>query len=198
MTIKFKITEGERDVEELVRHIRQELARRGRLLLAIDGRCGCGKSTLAARLAADFGGSIFHMDDFYLPFEKRAENWRELPAGNMDLARFRDEVLELLHRGEAVSYRAYDCRNDRFLPTRVLAPTPLAIVEGSYSEHPLLREYYDLRVFLTAPAAVQRARLLAREGERFPAFKALWIPMEERYFAAFAIEERAVRVLVSE
>ena len=185
-------------MEKLYAAVRQGLSEKGRLLLAIDGRCGCGKSSLAARLAADFGGSVFHMDDFYLPFEKRAKNWRELPAGNMDLERFREEVLVPLRRGETVSYRAYDCRNDRFLPTRVLAPTPLAIVEGSYSEHPLLREYYDLRVFLTAPAAVQRARLLAREGERLPAFKALWIPMEERYFAAFSIEERADRVLVSE
>ena len=185
-------------MERLREEIRRRLEEKGRLLLAIDGRCGCGKSSLAAQLAADFGGSVFHMDDFYLPFAARAADWREIPAGNMDLLRFRDEVLAPLRRGETVRYRAYDCPHDRFYETREIAPTPLAIVEGSYSQHPLLREDYDLRVFVTASERTQRERLLAREGEHFAAFEAIWIPMEENYFRSFAVRERADFVLVTD
>ena len=156
-------------MEKLRETIQTRLAGGGRLLLAIDGRCGCGKSTLAAQLRAAFGGSVFHTDDFYLPFAARAEDWREGIAGNMDLMRLRTEVLEPLRRGESVHYRAYDCPHDRFFPTREIAPAPLAIVEGSYSQHPLLRELYDLGVFVTASRETQRARLLKREGAHFAA-----------------------------
>ena len=185
-------------MEELVRYIRRELERRGRLLLAIDGRCGCGKSTLAARLAADFGGSVVHTDDFYLPFAARKTDWREGVAANMDLLRLRDEVLVPLRRGERARCRAYDCGEDRFLPPRVVAADGLVLLEGSYSAHPLLRAYYDGCVFVTASPETQRARLRAREGEKYPAFETLWIPLEERYFAAFGIEERADFVIVTD
>ena len=182
-------------METLYATIRHRLAGEGRLLLAIDGRCGCGKSSLAAQLAADFGASVVHTDDYYLPFSARAEDWREIPAGNMDLSRLRAELLEPLRHGETPRCRAYDCRTDRYLPERTLAPGPLVIVEGSYSQHPALRDYYDYRLFVTASPETQRARLRAREGERFAAFEALWIPLEERYFRAFSIEERADYVL---
>ena len=182
-------------MEALYEAIQHRLAGNGRLLLAIDGRCGCGKSSLAARLAADFGAAVFHMDDYYLPFSARAENWREIPAGNMDLERLRIEVLEPLRRGETPRCRPYDVRADRFLPERAVPPGALAIVEGSYSQHSALRDYYGFRLFVTASPETQRARLLAREGEHFAAFEALWIPLEERYFRAFSIEERADYVL---
>lgn len=38
------------------------------VLVALDGRCGSGKTTLAAQLARQFPQSItVHTDDFYLP-----------------------------------------------------------------------------------------------------------------------------------
>ena len=182
-------------MESLKEEIRRRLAESGRLLLAIDGRCGCGKSSLAAELAETFGGNVFHLDDFYLPSDAREENWQERPAGNMDLERFRGEVLEPLQRGQAVAYRAWDCRDGRFRETREIPFRPLSIVEGSYSQHPALRTCYGLCLFVTASPETQRARLRAREGERFAAFEALWIPLEERYFRAFRIEENAERVI---
>ncbi len=38
------------------------------ILIALDGRCGSGKTTLAAQLAERFPGSrTIHTDDYYLP-----------------------------------------------------------------------------------------------------------------------------------
>ena len=162
-----------------------------RPLIAIDGRCGCGKSSLGAELAAKLHAPLFHMDDFYLPFAQRSENWRERPAGNMDLERFRREVLEPLRCGESVLYLAYCCPEDSFLPERVISPGPAAIIEGSYSHHPLLADYYDLKLFVTANSRIQQERLRRREGSHYSAFKETWIPMEELYFETFDIEAHA-------
>lgn len=181
-------------MDEILTWVARELDARGRLLLAIDGRCGGGKSTLAAALARELGGNVFHTDDFYLPFARRAADWTGVPAGNMDLERLRRELLLPLRAGETVLYRAYDCPRDRFRETLTVPFRPLSIVEGSYSQHPLLRELYDLRLFVTVAPERQLERLRRREGAHAAAFEALWIPMEERYFAACGIEEAADRV----
>ena len=51
------------------------------LVLALDGRCGSGKTTLANTLARQFPASItLHTDDFYLPPAQRIRGWEKTPA----------------------------------------------------------------------------------------------------------------------
>lgn len=134
------------------------------LVLALDGRCGSGKTTLANTLARQFPASItLHTDDFYLPPAQRIRGWEKTPCANMDLDRLRDEALRPAYEGQPVQYRAYSCREGAYLPARELAAQPLVILEGSYSHHPLLTGCETLRVFLTAqkksrPAACRRGR----------------------------------------
>ena len=52
--------------------------RGGAGILALDGMCGAGKTTLAGLLSEKTGCPVVHMDDYYLPFSRRAENWREI------------------------------------------------------------------------------------------------------------------------
>lgn len=52
------------DYLRLVLAIRRQLLRRDRVIVAIDGRCGSGKTTLAAKLQKQLHCSVFHMDDF--------------------------------------------------------------------------------------------------------------------------------------
>lgn len=63
------------------------------------------------------------------------------------------------------------------------------LVEGSYSQHPLLADLYDYKLFLTCSRTAQEKRLRKREGERFDGFQKRWIPMEERYFTRCRIPE---------
>ncbi len=162
------------------------------LVLALDGRCGAGKTTLANALAAQFAGyTLLHTDDFYLPPARRCPDWAHTPCANMDLTRLRDEALRPAYAGQAVAYRAYSCRQSGYLPTAQLAAQPLVILEGSYSHHPLLRPYETLRVFVTCTKAEQTRRLQAREGARYADFAARWMPLEEGYFAQHGIAERA-------
>ena len=153
-------------------------------LLAIDGRCGSGKSTLAAWLAEQLPCNLVHMDDFYLPMDRRRPDWAEHPGANMDFARLRAQVLAPLLAGQEAAYRAYACRRGELLPAVALPPRPLTIVEGSYALHPALDVPYACRVFLTCAPACQCARLQKREGGRYPAFAQRWIPLEEGYLAA--------------
>ncbi len=162
------------------------------LVLALDGRCGSGKTTLAAALAGQFPAStVLHTDDFYLPPAQRSPDWAHTPCANMDLTRLRDEALRPAYEGQPVPYRAYSCREGRCLPVQQLSAQPLVILEGSYSHHPLLAGYETLRVFVTCSKPEQIRRLQAREGERYANFAARWIPLEEAYFAQYNVEVKA-------
>ena len=73
------------------------------VVLALDGRCGSGKTTMATALAEQFPDSIvLHTDDFYLPPADRVPGWEQTPCANMDLARLRDEVLAPARTGKPV------------------------------------------------------------------------------------------------
>lgn len=166
------------------------------VLIAIDGRCGAGKTTLAAELAGRFAASAtLHTDDYYLPPERRVSGWEHIPCANMELERLRDEALLPLRAGYTGSYRAYCCSAGAYRAGGALEPQQLVIVEGSYSQHPMLAGFYALKIFVTCSPAEQARRLMAREGERYAAFAARWIPLEEAYFARYAIEQKAHFVL---
>ena len=93
------------------------------VLVALDGRCGSGKTTLAAQLARQFPQSItVHTDDFYLPPASRVANWEQIPCANMDLERLRAQVLTPARAGQAIPYRAYSCRAGAYLPEQCFAP----------------------------------------------------------------------------
>ena len=163
------------------------------LVLALDGRCGSGKTTLANTLARQFPASITLHTLYLLAYFTFTAifGWEKTPCANMDLARLRDEALRPAYEGQPVQYRAYSCREGAYLPARELAAQPLVILEGSYSHHPLLTGYETLRVFLTCAKEEQTRRLQAREGERYANFAARWVPLEEGYFAQYHIAETA-------
>ena len=178
--------------EELASAIADRLARQPAVLVALDGRCGSGKTTLAAQLTERFPQSItVHTDDFYLPPSRRVTGWESIPCANMDIQRLRDEVVAPARAGQAFSYRAYSCREGAYQPAQELPTQPLVILEGSYSHHPLLAPYEDFRVFMTCSDAEQTRRLQAREGDRYPDFAARWVPLEEAYFTQHNIEDAA-------
>ena len=173
--------------EELASAIADRLARQSAVLVALDGRCGSGKTTLAEQLAERFPQCItVHT------------GWEKIPCANMDIQRLRDEVVAPARAGQAFSYQAYSCREGAYLPPRPLGPAPLVIVEGSYSHHPSLAPYYDIRIFVTCSPDEQARRLRRREGERYSNFVERWIPLEEGYFANYSIEENAEMMVVTD
>lgn len=163
---------------------------RGPVIVAADGRCASGKTTFAALCAKRFADcNVFHMDDFFLPYEMRTPQRLAVPGGNADHERARAELFEPLSRGEAVTFSRFDCSTGKLEAPQTFPAARLNIVEGSYSHHPTLARYSNLKLFLTCDSAEQLRRLRERCPEKLEDFKTRWIPMEEAYFTAFAIEE---------
>ncbi len=88
--------------ELLLRIDRMLATETGPILVAIDGPCASGKTTLAALLQTCYDCSVFHTDDFFLrPDQKTPERLREA-GGNMDRERLEAEVLRPLSAGQEV------------------------------------------------------------------------------------------------
>jgi hypothetical protein len=165
-------------------------------IVAIDGCCASGKTSMAADLAAILGAGVAHMDDFFLPPELRTPERLAAPGGNAHFERFREEVLPFLTLPEAFSYRVFDCSKMALDGTRAVAAGPYRIVEGAYCCHPALGNYASLRAFSDVDPATQRECIRERDGEAALAqYEARWIPMEEAYIAAFGIREKADVIL---
>lgn len=163
----------------------------GTVVVAVDGRCAAGKTTFAARLAQLFECNVFHMDDYFLPPEKRTPERLSAPGGNVDYERAAQELFAPLSRGEAVTVRPFDCSTGGFRPPVTTLFRRLSIVEGSYALHPALAGYSGLHLFLTCDAAVQLSRLERRETpESLERFREKWIPLEEAYLAGLHISDQ--------
>lgn len=185
------VREEARSCWPLLARLDRLLRERERVLLAIEGGSGTGKTTLAAFLAGVYGASVVHMDDFFLPVARKTPERLAEPGGNVDYERVRDEVLAPYARGETVVYRPFDCgRQAPGEPVR-LGDSRLTVVEGVYSLHPALAAFYDGAVFLETPWAERERRIRARSGEAmFARFRNEWIPLEDRYFETCGVAAR--------
>lgn len=172
--------------------IQQHAAPSGRpLLVAIDGRCASGKTTLAVDLQKACGCAVVHMDDFFLRPEQRTIERYETPGENVDHERFLEEVLQPLHQENTAVYRPFDCSTQQFAAPIRLESAPVIVVEGSYSCHPELWPYYDLRIFLTISPEKQMQRIEKREGSEYAeVFRTKWIPLEEAYFSTYQLADK--------
>ncbi|MCD8327266.1 MAG: uridine kinase [Lachnospiraceae bacterium] len=161
------------------------------MLIAIDGRCSAGKTTLAQSLQKETGCTVIHMDDFFLRPEQRTQQRYREPGGNVDYERFLEEVMEPLSEHRAFCYQPYDCQRQTLSEAVRVQPCDAAVIEGSYSCHPALRDFYDLRIFMDVGKEEQLRRIAQRNGEAALAvFQEKWIPLEEAYFKAYDIEGR--------
>ena len=167
-------------INEIINMIEKKKRVKGSCIVAIDGRCGSGKTTVAKILSDYFDCNVFHADDFYIPFEKRAED----TLGNVDCERLTEEVLKPLEEGESFSYKPFLCMDGVFGESINVRHTDVAIIEGSYCCQESLFDFYDVHIFVDVNKNVQQQRLCEREGEaKLKGFNDRWIPMEERYFA---------------
>lgn len=181
--------------EEAVRvisaKIKELLAEKGSVRIAVDGNCGAGKTTFAKAVSVELDGNVFHMDDFYLPLENRTHERLNESGGNIHRERFLQEVLQPLKKGETVNYKVFNCKNQSFDDSVLITPKPVSIIEGSYSCHPDFYDYYDLHIFIGISPETQKERIINRNGKAdWENFKKLWIPFEEKYFREFKIKEK--------
>ena len=153
------------------------LARPGRTVLGIAGGPGSGKSTIAQRLAAEFGAVAAYvpMDGFHM---KHAKLEALGTAGDKGMphtfegAAFADFLERLRSASGPVSAPGYSRKVEDTVDDAVTisATTRLLIVEGNYlllATAPWwrVRPLLDRAVYLEVPIDVVRARLMKRHGE---------------------------------
>lgn len=174
------------------------IRQKGRAVFAIDGRCTSGKTTAAQVIFQALPCTVFHADDFFLRPEQRIPERYASPGGNFDRERFLNEVLFPAVSGETVTYRPFDCKTMEMGEARVIHPEKIIIVEGAYCCHPELWEYYDRRLFFTVSPEEQISRIRKRNGDMAKMFIDRWIPLEERYFEEYFIEEKCDKIFSNE
>lgn len=177
-------------------YVERQLELRGApLVVAVDGRSGAGKSTIATQLAAVMPATVIPTDDFFAA-ELTAADWNarspsERARDAIDWRRLRRLVLEPLRAGRAAIWHPFDFaageREDgsyAFASESVRRePAPLIILDGAYSSRPELADLVNCVILVDAPIATRRERLALREAPAFlEVWHTRWDAAEDSYF----------------
>ncbi|SEE90604.1 para-aminobenzoate synthetase [Arthrobacter alpinus] len=155
------------------------------VIIAVDGRSGAGKTTIAVELAALLrrhrAVSLFHLEDIY-------PGWDGLAGG---VERYIDSVLQPLREGLAATWTAWDWEAANDGAARTTAVAPVVLVEGVGSSHGRAADFLDAVIWVDTPSQARKARALARDGETYAPFWDAWAEQEEQLLAGLASAEHA-------
>lgn len=175
---------------KIIDSIKNLLNTKDNIVVAIEGACTSGKTTLSNEFSKEFDCNVIHMDDFFLPFEKRTpERFAEI-GGNIDYERFSEEIAVNIREKSAFTYGKFDCSTGKINQKITVEPKKLTIIEGVYSMHPRFGDIYDFRIFLDITDETKLSRLKKRSPEKLDRFINDWIPKENLYFEALNIKEK--------
>ncbi len=183
-----------KDAVELIKSALKEKTGNN-IIIAIDGPCASGKTTLAKALKDALDCNVIAVDDFFLQPHQRTAQRLNTVGGNFDKERLLQEVILPLKNGAEFSYKPFDCKTCTLLSPIKIEWKPITIIEGVYSCHPDLQKLYDLMVFVKTDKETQLQRLTQRSPQMLSRFIEQWIPMEEKYFNTFGIEEECSVVI---
>ena len=167
----------------------------GQVVISIDGPCGGGKTTVANEIEKTLGYNILHMDDFYLPFDKRDKNWMNIIAGHMDYDRLIENVLIPYKEKRKTNYISYDCHSDKYLQEIPIDLDKFLVIEGSYTSNPILDKYVNAKIFVDINKDEQVKRLTKRNPSVVDKFLSMWVPFENRYFEELKIKDNSDLVI---
>jgi uridine kinase len=183
------VADGEPVVIAIAEVARGAVRRNGRTcVIAIDGRSGAGKTSLAAGLRAELAAPVVTLEDLY-------GGWDGLERG-IDL--LVSDVLEPLSAGRAARVPRYDWGAAAWGAPWVLEPPAVLVVEGVGTGARRAAAYESVLVWLEVPAPVRKSRALDRDGETFAPHWDAWAAQEDALLARERTPERADLVIGSD
>lgn len=158
-------------------------------VVAVDGRSGAGKTTLATAVARSLAAhgtvGLVHLDRVY-------PGWDGLAATPSILA---TRLLRPLAEGSPAAYPVWDWAEGRWDGTVPVGPTDFLVLEGCGSSVGPAGPYAAVRVFLDADQPVRRARGIARDGDVYAPHWERWAAQEDALFAEDGTRARADLVI---
>ena len=130
--------------------------------IAMDGPSYSGKTALSKLISTVFDCNIFDTRDFFIPgigFQRSKD-----VVTNIDIKRLKTEVLDNLNTGEPFSYGIYNRELDKINHRLAVPPKRLNIVKGGYSLHPLIRKYYELKIYMGIDPKLQAKKFIDYEN----------------------------------
>ncbi len=159
------------------------------IVIAIEGKCGSGKTSICKYLKKKLDARIIHGDDFTVPNSLRTEERDKEIGGNIHYERLKDQVINNLDK-EITHEFVYPWTKE-YEGSKTHPIKNVTIIEGTYILHPYLGKYYDLAFFLTLSESIQLDRIRSRVPKNiYDEFIIKWIPYEKMYFEKFKIEEK--------
>ena len=160
------------------------------LVVAIDGRSGAGKTTIAQELAERLDATIISGDDFFSGGVKVRTDSPEILAENcIDWRTVRTVIKNLVDSGQA-RYQVFDwekfdgsCKEKK----TVLSNNKALILEGVYSARPELRDIIDVTILVRLSETERMNRLVARE-KVISRWEKQWHRAEDWYFSTLVSE----------
>ena len=147
------------------------------VIIAVDGRSGAGKTTLAVELAARLRQhhkvSLFHLEDIY-------PGWNGLMPG---IERYVGTVLTPLSSGQAAEWTSWDWERHYDGGLNVTLPAEIVIVEGVGAAADAARSMLDAVVWVESPGDDRRRRALARDGSTYEPYWDSWAAQEDEWLS---------------
>jgi len=175
------------DLPHIVSEIERRRAVSDRVVVAVTGYGGAGKSTLTRALVDVVPDSVrLRGDDFLDPerSHRRSSDW-----DGVERLRMRSEVIEPFRRGEVARFRPYDWDAGELGPVTTLPEASALIVDAIGLIHPDLEGCFDLTIWVdvdletAAQQGIERDRRAGSDHDKL--WEDVWIPNDRDFAAAF-------------
>ena len=158
-------------------------------LIAIDGRAGAGKTTLAAsfyeELSVDKTVAVIHMDDLY-------DGWEN--ALSERLTQTLESIVKSHQSKVAFEIDIFNWQSMSFDSKRVINPVDILILEGVGAGQKVVRDAAATLYWLDIDAEVGIQRVLNRDGNQIASQMKQWQIAQEIHFLRDKTRENAEHI----